>query len=191
MNLLRIAYVLAAVLSLVVLNAPALADSDRHQDNQQEARLVGFQEVPSVITEGKGRFEMTIAPDDSSFTFTLSYEGIEGGGPTGAITQAHIHVGQKAANGAIVVFLCTNLAPPAGVPTPPACPPSPGTVSGTRTAADVISVPTQSVGANDLAAVLTAVRKGVAYANVHTAASPSGEIRGQIRDDHQHGHDKD
>jgi hypothetical protein len=50
-----------------------------------------------------------------------------------------------------------------------------------RTAADVFAQLTQGVSATDFAAVLTAIRKGRAYANVHTAVSPGGEIRGQIK----------
>ncbi len=169
MNLLRIAYVLAAMLSLALLHTPALAEPHHN-------KLAGFQEVPVVVTGGSGQFEMKIAPGDGSFDFVLSYEGIEGG----AIQQAHIHVGQRNVNGGIVVFLCTNLAPPAGVPTPPTCPTPSGTVSGTRTAADVVAQPTQGVSAGELAAVLTAVRNGRAYANVHSTTSPGGEIRGQI-----------
>jgi len=167
MNQLRIPYVLAA--SLAVLNTPALAEP-------HDAKLVGFQEVPVVVTEGSGHFTMDIAPGDGSFDFVLSYEGIEGG----AIQQAHVHVGQRNVNGGIVVFLCTNLTPPVGVPTPPPCPASPGMVTGTRTAADVVAQTTQGVSAGELSALLTAVRKGRAYANVHSAASPGGEIRGQI-----------
>src|SRR2546428_4201962 len=128
MNQLKIAYVLAAMLSLAVLNTPALAEP-------HHAKLVGFQEVPVVVTEGSGHFKMDIAPGDGSFDFVLSYEGIEGG----AIQQAHVHVGQRNVNGGIVVFRCTNLPPPAGVPAPPPCPPSPGTLTGTRTTADVLA----------------------------------------------------
>jgi hypothetical protein len=40
---------------------------------------------------------------------------------------------------------------------------------------------TQQLNAGDLAAVITAIRAGAAYANVHTTLSPGGEIRGQIR----------
>src|SRR5262249_30571739 len=108
--------------------------------------------------------------------FTLHYSGIEGV----PVTQAHIHVGQRNVPGGIVIFLCTNGSPPAGVPTPPACPSPSGTVTGTRTAADVLAQTTQGVSAGELSAVLTAIREGVAYVNVHSTASPSGEIRGQI-----------
>ncbi len=170
MNQLRITYVLAAMILAAMLNTPALAEP-------HHAKLQGFQEVPVVVTEGSGHFEMNIAPDDASFDFELRYEGIEGG----AIQQAHIHVGQKNANGGIVVFLCTNLTPPAGVPTPPPCPDPPGIVTGTRTSADVLAQTTQGISAGELSAVLTAVRKGKAYANVHSTASPGGEIRGQIK----------
>ena len=177
MNLLRIAYVLGAMLSLALLHTPALAEP-------HHTKLAGFQEVPVVVTGGSGQFEMKIAPGDGSFDFVLSYEGIEGG----AVQQAHIHVGQRNVNGGIVVFLCTNLTPPSGVPTPPPCPAPPGMVTGTRTSADVLSQTTQGVSAGELSAVLTAVRKGRAYANVHSASSPGGEIRGQIS---RGGHDDD
>ena len=167
MNQLRIPSVLAAMFSLAMLNTPALGDT----------KLEGFQEVPGVVTGGTGLFEMTIAPSDASFDFELSYEGIEGG----SVTQAHIHVAQRNVNGGIVVFLCTNLAPPPGVPLPPPCPTPSGTVTGTRTAADVLAVTSQGVSAGELSAVLTAIRKGEAYANVHSTVSPGGEIRGQIK----------
>jgi len=160
--------------SAILSTVPALAEP-------HHTKLAGFQEVPVVVTGGSGQFEMKIAPGDGSFDFVLSYEGIEGG----AIQQAHVHVGQRNVNGGIVVFLCTNLTPPAGVPAPPPCPPSPGTLTGTRTTADVQAQTTQGVSAGELSAVLTAVRNGRAYANVHSAASPGGEIRGQISRGHQ------
>jgi hypothetical protein len=191
MNLPRIACVVGAMLSLAMLDTPALADSNRHGADEHDTKLRGKEEVPAVITGASGRFEMTIAPDDSSFDFTLTYEDLEGGLTLPVTpTQAHIHIGQKTANGGIVVFLCTNLTPPMGVPIPPPCPASPGTVTGTRGAADVLPQPTQGISAGELAAVLKAIRKGLAYANVHTPVSTGGEIRGQISGDHDHGHDR-
>lgn len=168
----RIIYVPAVMLACITLTAPALA-SEKHR-----ARLLeGTQETPAVITGASGSFDMDIAKGDDSFDFELTYAGIEGG----SVTQAHIHVGQANVAGGIVIFLCTNLTPPQNVPVPPPCPASPGTVTGTRTAADVLAQTTQGVSAGELAAVLTAIRDGVAYANVHTTVSPAGEIRGQIK----------
>jgi hypothetical protein len=45
--------------------------------------------------------------------------------------------------------------------------------------------------AGELNEVIAAIRAGVAYANVHTLISPGGEIRGQIRTDRRHHHDRD
>jgi CHRD domain-containing protein len=163
---------LAAMFAFVTLNTSALAD-----EKHQAKLLEGVQETPAVITGASGSFDMDIAKGDGSFDFELTYGSIEGG----SVTQAHIHVGQPNVAGGIVIFLCTNLTPPAGVPVPPACPSSGGTVTGTRTAADVLAQTTQGVSAAELSAVLTAIRDGVAYANVHSTASPAGEIRGQIK----------
>jgi hypothetical protein len=173
MTHLRIVYALAAMLAFVTLNTPALA-SEKHRAKLLE----GVQETPAVITGATGSFNMDIGKGDGIFNFELTYEGIEGG----SVTQAHIHVGQANFAGGIVVFLCTNATPlPVGVPVPPPCPASPGTVTGTRTAADVLPQTTQGVSGGELSAVLTAIREGLAYANVHTTASPAGEIRGQIK----------
>lgn len=109
------------------------------------------------------------------------------------VTQSHIHFGRPALSGGIVLFLCANtppITPPAGVPTPPPYPAAPATVTGTLTAADVIPLPLQGIdsGAAGFAEMLTAIRAGAAYANVHTTRYPSGEIRGRLQN---HGPDGD
>ena len=48
-------------------------------------------------------------------------------------------------------------------------------------AADVVGPAGQGVAAGEFEEVLTALREGVTYANVHSARNPLGEIRGQIR----------
>src|SRR5262245_2666933 len=162
-------YVSLVIGLLLAVGAFAVSAHDR--DNKVRARLTGKQEVPVVSSQASGDFEARI--EENQVTFKLSYEGIEGG----AITQAHIHLGQKSVNGNVMVFLC-------GGPRP-ACPASPATVEGTITAADIIALGTQQIPAGDagLAEFVRALRNGTAYANVHTATSPGGEIRGQIRED--------
>ena len=148
------------------------------------ANLSGFEEVPVVITDGEGAFKAKLNPAGNAIDFELSFGGLEGG----EVRQAHIHVGQKDANGSIVVWFCdspTNTGPG----DTPMCPSS-GTVSGSIEPDDVQTAgnaPMQGFRADltaeqRFAKLVRALRAGVAYANVHTAVSPGGEIRGQIRD---------
>jgi hypothetical protein len=145
-----------------------------------KAKLSGYEEAPLTISsDGSGEFKAKISNDKTAIDYTLTYQDLSSN-----VTQAHIHFGRTAIAGQIVLFLCTNLTPPAGVPTPQFCPNS-GTITGTLTAADVIPRPTQGIdaGAAGFAEMLDAIREGAAYVNVHTTNFPSGEIRDQL-----HGH---
>jgi hypothetical protein len=145
-----------------------------------QADLIGFQEVPAVSTVATGEFRARINHDDS-IDYELSFQGLQG-----TVQQSHIHVAQRSVNGSIVIWLCQTVTTPAPASVAgltPFCPQS-GTVTGHITAANVIAASTvsQQLTAGELAAVIAAIRAGVAYANVHTTPlSPGGEIRGQIR----------
>jgi hypothetical protein len=147
-------------------------------DNEIVAELVGYCEVPSVSSTAQGRFQGTIDDSATSITWTLTYRDLSS--PT---EQAHIHFGQEHTNGGISVFLCTNLGNgPTGVQ---ACPQGSGTITGTLTAAEVVGPTDQGIAATELAELVSAIRAGSTYVNVHTQMHPSGEIRGQIvEDDH-------
>ena len=169
----------AAVLTMSV--APALAaDRDADQDTVT-ARLSGFQETPLTINSpGSGEFIATIRPDETAIDYVLTYRDL-----SSPVTQAHLHFGRPAITGGIVLFLCTNLTPPKGVPTPQACPNAPATITGTLTAADVIPLPDQGIdpGAAGFAEMIEAIRVDAAYANVHTTVHLGGEIRSRLRVD--------
>ena len=148
-------------------------------------RLIGYQETPQTINSAaSGEFKATIHGDGTAIDYELTYRDL-----SSSPTQAHIHFGRPGLSGGVVLFLCTNLTPPAGVPTPQACPAPPATLTGTLTAANVIPLPTQGIdaGAAGFAEMLKAIRANAAYANVHTPLHPGGEIRGRLsqeRDDH-------
>jgi len=141
------------------------------------ALLTGYEETPAAVsTTGRGEFTATIDADGDAIVYTETYSGLQG-----PVTQSHIHVGQLGVSGSVVIFLCQTATNPDPTGLAPQCPQA-GTVTGTITAANVIAGATapQQLEAGDLAAVLTAIRAGAAYANVHTNLSPGVEIRGQI-----------
>src|SRR5262245_51044698 len=101
--------------------------------NNLAAKLVPSQEVPLISSPtAKGTFKATIDEANQTITYEVSYEGLEG-----VPAQGHIHIGQRSVNGGVMVFLCGNAptVPPAAFPQPPACPPSPATITGVITPA--------------------------------------------------------
>ena len=162
---------------LIAVMGGVLATATVAKADQIGAVLTGYEESPSVSTTASGEFTATITPDGNAILYRERFGGLQA-----PITQSHIHVGQLGVNGSVVIFLCQTATNPDPTGLAPQCPQE-GIVTGTITAANVIagSTTSQQLNANDLAAVITAIRAGAAYANVHTTLSPGGEIRGQIR----------
>jgi hypothetical protein len=152
------------------------------------AELVGFEEVPNaILSEGKGTLTLNLDRRAQTLTFTLEFSGL-----SAPVTQSHIHFGKRHVAGSIFVFFCTNLTPPAAVPTPQPCPASGGTVTGTITAANLLGIAAQGFPAANFDALVEALDSDTAYANVHTTTFPAGEIRGQVRHGRGHrDHDRD
>jgi CHRD domain len=139
-------------------------------------RLTGYEEIPTLSTPANGEFKVRIHRFSDKIDYRLSYRGFET-----PVLQAHIHLGARAFNGGISVFLCSNLPnPPAGTP---ACPATAGSVEGTLEPADVIGPAGQGIAAGEFDELVDAIRAGVTYANVHSEARPGGEIRAQLDDD--------
>lgn len=164
--------ILFTVLSMIVLTTAVVVSIQANNRQVLRARLTGFQEVPSISTTGKGNFEIRINRHEDSADYTLSYTGLEANA-----LAAHIHLGQRGANGGIITFLCGGAKP--------ACPASPGEITGTIVAADIQTVMGQGIDASEFDEFLRALRSGNTYVNVHTMTFPGGEIRGQIRTDNE------
>ena len=175
------------VCALVLLAAAAVAVAQNIRSLREF--LTGFEEVPAVSTTADGQFRAQINDRNDEITYELSYRELEG-----AVQQAHIHLGQKGVNGGISVFLCSNLGNgPAGTQ---ACPPAPATITGTIRPADVSpNIPAtaaaraQGLEPGEFDELVSAIRAGVTYVNVHSTKFPGGEIRSQLGDEN-HGKGK-
>jgi CHRD domain len=134
----------------------------------------GASEVPPRDTRAQGQAILHLADDEASIDFRLIATNIDN------VVQAHIHVGPPGENGPIVAFLYGLVDPGAGRQT--------GVLStGTITAASL----TGPLTGHPLADLITEIRNGNAYVNVHTNDGvaptntgpgdfPGGEVRGNI-----------
>ena len=167
-------YTLVALMALVLSAAPVARGEDTEDF---EGKMDGFQQVPSVSTTGRGRFEAEVSRDGKSMRYTLRYSRLEG-----TPFAAHLHFAQRHVNGGVVLDLCGG--------TKPACQAlhamDRARIHGTLTAADINPVPAQGIEAKTeqyFAEIVRAICAGAIYANLHTCKFPPGEIRGQVRRD--------
>jgi len=165
--------VLALAASLTL--APALA---RAADFN--AQMTGFEEVGdlnaetgAILTNGHAQLLLRLDPRSQTIQYQLTIADT-----TSAVVQAHIHFGRERQPGGPLAFLCSNANNgPAGTPK---CPTGGGTVSGTIIPAQLLGIAAQDVPANNFSAIVAILASGSAYANVHTANFPKGEMRGQL-----------
>ena len=159
-----------AVIGAAATTAAAVAGGG----GKLRTQLSGYEEVPALSTPGVGSFKARISRSTDEIRYELRYADLES-----AATQAHIHFEQRTNNGPVVAFLCSNLpGAPAGTQ---ACPADGGTVRGTITPDDVGGGAADvGIAAGEFDELVSAIRAGATYVNVHTVDRPSGEIRGQL-----------
>jgi hypothetical protein len=160
--------ILVALLAVALL---PLTQSLASHDDDFEARLSSYQEVPSLSTPARGKFDADVDRRDQTIDYKLRYEGFET-----EVLFAHIHLAQKGVNGGVIAFLC-------GGGDKPACPQGSGTVTGTIDVADIIGPAGQGIAAGEFDEAVKAIKAGVVYANVHSQTFQGGEIRGQLFED--------
>jgi len=168
--------------ALVVFALTAAAGEDGKRSGRFFAKLKPTEEVPALSSSARGSFKAWINEANQTISYELSYEELEG-----EPLQAHIHIGQRGANGGVSVFLCGNApaVPPEGVPQPPACPPAPATLTGELMPANIVGPAGQGIEPttqtdNEFDELVRMLRMGLTYANVHSSRFPAGEIRGQV-----------
>jgi hypothetical protein len=169
---------LASVLLLVGISVVAVdsADADGRKRDVFRAWMSGVEEAPNAVSStGRGFFRAVVDEEAGTIEYRMIYTGLES-----PITQSHLHIGTHHQGGGIVIYLCSNLtapAPPAGTQ---ACPASPGEISGTITAENVLAQTNHGIAAGEFADVLNMMRQHAVYVNIHSTLIPAGEIRGQL-----------
>lgn len=150
----RVRLLTLLVLGLMAVTAPAALAADPPTP-AFGGPLSGAQEVPAVATAATGEATVVISPDNSTIWYVVSYSGLSGG-----LAAAHIHTGAAGASGGVILPLAASASP----------------MVGTLTAANF----TPSGSITTFAQGVAALKAGTTYVNLHTAANPGGEIRGQV-----------
>jgi CHRD domain-containing protein len=143
----------------------AACGGPKGSDTNFVSALNSANEVGPNANTSAGTATATYTVSGTTVSYAITYSGL-----SGPPTQSHIHVGTDTVNGGVVV-------PFTGLPNAAS-----GTFTGTFTAANIAAGTAGGVtiNKNDLDSLLTAMRNGQAYTNIHTNARPGGEIRGQI-----------
>jgi hypothetical protein len=130
--------------------APPTAFAQQQQSQTFTAKLAGNNEVPPVNTQATGMAKLQLSSDGKELNYDLSAANLNG------FMMAHIHQGKAGENG------------------PPVAPLSMG--KGKVTSSD-LQGPLAGKQISDLVSIM---KNGGAYVNVHTQQNQNGEIRGQI-----------
>src|SRR3984893_9069510 len=161
---------LLAIASVLVVSVFTTASATAARHGPAIANLTGTQEVISVGTSsvpgtslatGLATFKLT--EDGKALQYRLSVSHLTG------IVGSHIHLNRAGVNGPVVVFLFNSAVPTGEV--------NGLLAQGTITAASFVN----QLAGHPFSELLTVIRNGDAYVNVHTLPNhPGGEIRGRV-----------
>lgn len=154
-------------LSLVVCTSVLLGACERDAEMKKTTDfekkgiiLSGSQETPATTSAALGKMDVFYSKGTRTLTFSVDWSGL-----TGSVTAMHIH-------GLAPVGYSTGIVQTLSTSAIVRCPTSSTTACGRY--AGTMQVDGFVVKEEDLI-------NGMYYVNLHTAAFPGGEIRGQIR----------
>jgi CHRD domain-containing protein len=147
----RFAFLAAGLLVLALASVARAAETFT-------ASLDGANSVPPIAGDGTGSATVTISDDGQSVSWEVTWSNL-----TGPATASHIHIGAATATGPVMI------------------PFAPVTATGTTGTFNAADYETGDGLPADWDGALAAIRAGNTYVNVHTAANPPGEIRGQLK----------
>ncbi len=152
---LRMLVITASVALLTAWSRPVAAPQQPEQPIKYTVEMKAGMATPPVAGNASGRATLIFSGHKLHYEITVS-------NLSGVATMAHIHVGKLGMGGPPVYTIAINSVASGKL--------AEGTIDLTRNASKGVS--------GDSLMVL--LNNGGAYINVHTAAHPGGEIRGQI-----------
>jgi hypothetical protein len=155
----------------LLLAVPACDDDDDEAATEFSATLTGAEEVPPVPTTATGSATLSLTGDEIAYTIEVA--NLQNP------VVAHIHIAPDGVNGPVRLNLCGT-----GAPEPPCA-------TGTAVLATGSNGTTVGTPAITFDSLVSAMRTGGAYVNVHTddgegeqntgpGDMATGEIRGQV-----------
>lgn len=125
-------------------------------------KLSGANEVPAVMTNASGLAKFQFSPSGSKLTFQININRM-----ASDILFSHIHLAEEGVNGGVVYTLRHDL--------------EKGPFNGVYAKGGILaSMLSGQLKGGDLVILKEAFRTGYAYVNIHSAAVPSGELRGNF-----------
>lgn len=163
MKLLKLTVLPISLFALMLTFSACEPDAEQKRVTDYEKKgiiMSGAQESPASTSSALGTLDVYYTRETRTLTYTFRWSGL-----TGAVTASHIHglspTGYN--SGVVQTFNLANIVR-CNASSTTAC----GSYSGTFQVDGIV------VKEEDLL-------NGMYYVNVHTAAFPGGEIRGQIR----------
>ena len=158
-----IGIVAIGILSVLTMGTSSLKLQLAAQEPEQKftAKLSGKEEVPPNDSPSTGFAWVKITDDKIGYEVNVT--------DMDKVNAAHIHLAEAGKNGPVVLTLFK------GGPTEQVN----GTVGEANVTASNLEGPMKGKNVTDL---VTAIKNGTTYVNVHTTDFPDGEIRGQLKD---------
>ena len=167
---------MARLLELLMIASIAFAAPAFAGEWSFRADLTGDEEVPvPVDTDTTGEAEFEVNRDRTRIDFELE---VEDGERILAGPGAHLHCGAFGENGPVILFIAGGV--PVGFD-------GDVEISGSWNDGNIVNA---ACGAT-IADVVDSMIDGGTYVNVHSAANPAGEIRGQVEIEGRHDDDDD
>jgi hypothetical protein len=158
-----IGIVAIGILSILTIGTTPLTLQVAAQVSEQKfiAELTGKEEVPPNESPSSGFAWLKITNDEIRYEVNVT--------DMDKVNAAHIHLAEAGKNGPVVLTLFM------GGPTEQVN----GTIGEANVTASNLEGPMKGKDVTDL---VTAMKNGTTYVNVHTTDFPNGEIRGQLKD---------